>query len=255
MRRRRTGAVVLLLTLVGGTTALARGGTADGAPAAAPSRSGQPGRQGQQAQRGAEAAPAATLAVAASLGPRAAATVPSTTSQVVVVRGDGPGSAGATIALYQRAAGGWVQAARWRGHNGAKGWTADHREGDLRTPTGTFSISDAGGRMPDPGTALPYHASESFVPTGDSVFGDSLEGSFDYVVAVDYNRRAGRSPLDPERPLGFDAGGGIWLHVDHGGPTHGCVSVPADGMRELLVALQPQARPLVVMGDATFLAA
>jgi L,D-peptidoglycan transpeptidase YkuD (ErfK/YbiS/YcfS/YnhG family) len=199
------------------------------------------------------AATALPLAAAAGLGPRRAATVPGTTTQVVVVRGDSRTSASATVDLYQRSGAGWVRAARWRGHNGAKGWTDDHREGDLRTPTGTYSLTDAGGREPDPGTALPYHRSPSFVPSGDSVFGDSLEGSFDYVVAIDYNRRTGRSPLDPTRPNGYDAGGGIWLHVDHGGPTHGCVSLPEQGMRQLLGALRPDARPLVVMGDPGFL--
>ncbi|MEV6184403.1 hypothetical protein AB0M07_46775, partial [Streptomyces sp. NPDC052015] len=30
------------------------------------------------------------------------------------------------------------------------------------------------------------------------------------------------------RPLGAKRGGGIWLHVDHGGPTQGCVSIAED---------------------------
>ncbi len=256
VRRRRAGAAMLLLALIGGTTAMVRhGGPDDAPPAPAPAGTPAASRPSSSALPGVTPAPVATLAAAASLGPRAASTVPSTTSQVVVVRGDGAGSAGATIVLLRRAPAGWVRVAQWRGHNGARGWTADHREGDLRTPAGTYSLTDAGGLKPDPGTALPYHRSPSFVPTGDSVFGDSLAGSFDYVVAVDYNRRAGRSPLDPARPLGRDKGGGIWLHVDHGGPTHGCVSVPEPGMRQLLVALDPRARPVVVMGDPAFLAA
>lgn len=219
-----------------------------------------PGSESQDAARipdgtatAAETAAPAPLAAAAGLGPRRAATVPAETSQVVVVRGAGRTSALATVDLYQRSGGGWVRAAGWAGHNGVRGWTDDHREGDLRTPTGTYSLTDAGGSRPDPGTALPYHRSTSFVPRGDSVFGDSLEGSFDYVVAIDYNRRRDRSPLDTTRPQGWDDGGGIWLHVDHGGPTHGCVSLPEDGMRQLLTALRPQAHPLVVMGDPSFL--
>jgi len=45
------------------------------------------------------------------------------------------------------------------------------------------------------------------------------------------------------------------LHVDHDGPTHGCVSVPEDGMRTLLRALLPASHPVVVMGDRDRLAA
>ena len=126
---------------------------------------------------------------------------------------------------------------------------------DEPTTLVTFTLSDAGGLLADPGTRLPYHQSTDFVPSHDEAFGDSLEGAFNYVVAIDFNRVAGRSPLDTQRPQGRDLGGGIWLHVDHDGPTHGCVSVPEDGMRTLLRALLPAAHPVVVMGDAARLAA
>ena len=49
-------------------------------------------------------------------------------------------------------------------------------------------------------------------------------------------------------------GGGIWFHVDHGGPTHGCVSLSRPHMRALLRALDPALHPVVVMGDAASLA-
>ncbi|KOG91090.1 lipoprotein, partial [Streptomyces varsoviensis] len=85
------------------------------------------------------------------------------------------------------------------------------------------------------------------------VYKRQLAGSFDYVVAINYNRKAGTSPLDWTRPMGADRGGGIWLHVDHGGPTHGCVSVAQDRMAELLRTLDPARKPVVVMGDAASL--
>ncbi len=190
----------------------------------------------------------------ADLGARTAASVPTASTQVVVVRGDGPSSSMAGVELFQRSGDTWVRSARWRGRVGAKGWTDRHREGDLRTPVGTYTLSDAGGLRPNPGTALPYYRSGGFVPRGDSVFGDSLEGSFDYVLAIDYNRSPGRSPLDPQRPLGRQKGGGIWLHVDHGGPTHGCIALPEAGITALLKALRPDAHPVVVQGPAARLA-
>jgi len=189
------------------------------------------------------------------LGPRTRGAIPRESAQVLVVTGDGAKGTASTIQLFRRSGSGWAAGPVWHGHNGAHGWTDDHREGDLRTPVGVFTLSDAGGRKKDPGAKLPYHRSEAFRPTGDGVYGDSLEGSFDYVIAIDYNRRPGTSPLDPTRPEGAERGGGIWLHVDHEGPTHGCISVPAAGMKALLRELDPASRPVVVMGDRDSLAA
>jgi L,D-peptidoglycan transpeptidase YkuD (ErfK/YbiS/YcfS/YnhG family) len=77
------------------------------------------------------------------------------------------------------------------------------------------------------------------VATGRGVDGESLAGAFDYVIAIDYNRVDGSSPLDPRRPQGAARGGGVWLHVDHGGPTQGCISLGSDAMRRLLQTLDP----------------
>lgn len=74
------------------------------------------------------------------------------------------------------------------------------------------------------------------------------------MIAINYNRKPGTSPLDWTRPLGAGRGGGIWLHVDHDGPTHGCVSIARSHMKELLLALDPDLHPVVVMGDAKSLA-
>ncbi len=64
----------------------------------------------------------------------------------------------------------------------------------------------------------------------------------------------GRSPLDKERPLGAEKGGGVWIHVDHGGPTQACVTLEREDLRELLRALDPAREPVVVMGPAAELA-
>jgi L,D-peptidoglycan transpeptidase YkuD (ErfK/YbiS/YcfS/YnhG family) len=125
--------------------------------------------------------------------------------------------------------------------------------GDLRSPIGVYTLSDAGGLNADPGSRLPYHRSAGFSSPGTGFEGEPLDGAFDYVIAIDYNRRPGTSPLDWTRPLGASRGGGIWLHVDHGGPTHGCVSVSEEHMKKLLLALDPARHPVVVMGDAASL--
>ncbi|MFK4870235.1 L,D-transpeptidase family protein [Streptomyces sp. CSMPJR101] len=188
------------------------------------------------------------------LGPTTLAQVPAEARQAVVVTGHGRDSARSDVVLYERTATGWQAGERWPAHNALRGWTDHHRAGDLRSPVGVFTLSDAGGLWPDPGTRLPYDQGRGFTATGTGFEGEPLAGSFDYVIAIDYNRRPGTTPLDWTRPLGAGRGGGIWLHVDHGGPTQGCVSLSRAHMRALLRTLDPGRHPVVVMGDAASLA-
>ncbi|MEV7427700.1 hypothetical protein [Streptomyces sp. NPDC091212] len=185
------------------------------------------------------------------LGRRTRAEISPETTQAVVVTGADRDSNESSVLVYERdPVNGWVPVtAVWPSHNALRGWTDDHDQGDLRSPIGVFTLTDAGGRLPDPGTKLPYDEGPAFTVSGEGFEGEPLEGSFDYVVAINYNRVPGTSPLDWTRPLGMEKGGGIWIHVDHGGPTQACVSVPQERMEELLHILDPAKRPVVVMGD------
>ena len=156
--------------------------------------------------------------------------------------------------LFTRVPGGWQAALpAWPAHNALHGWTEDHHESDLKSPIGVFGLTDAGGLLPDPGTKLHYTQSNTFTVNGVGFHGEPLAGSFDYVIAINYNRVPGTSPIDPTMPMGASRGGGIWLHVDHGGPTHACVSVPRDDMKQLLMTLDPALHPVIVMGDGAAL--
>lgn len=191
----------------------------------------------------------------AGVGARLGARIPADSDQVVVADGAGLDSPATTISFYRRTPAGWQADGTWRGHNALHGWTTKHVNDDLRSPIGVYSLTDAGGELANPGTSLPYDHTAQFATTGKGFLGEPLAGSFDYVIAVNYNRIVGTSPLDSRRPDGWEAGGFIWLHVDHGGPTHGCVSVPKAGMVALLRALKPAEHPVIVMGDSTDLAA
>ncbi|WP_035848029.1 L,D-transpeptidase family protein [Kitasatospora azatica] len=183
------------------------------------------------------------------------AKIPAESNQVVLATGSGKDASDTTVTLWSRTPDGrWRPGAAWPAHNGYAGWTEDHKVGDLRSPIGVFSLSDAGGRKADPGSKLPYHQDEGFVAAGTGFSGEPLAGAFDYVVAIDYNRVTGSSPLDSREPQGTAKGGGIWLHVDHGGPTHACISLAEDHMAELLRTLDPAAHPVIVMGDSVSLA-
>ncbi|MEC4019774.1 L,D-transpeptidase family protein [Streptomyces sp. H27-D2] len=199
--------------------------------------------------------PQADRRVIPGIGPETRGRIPADARQVLVASGDGVDSDTAEVVLYTRAGDArWRAGQRWPAHNAARGWTTDHRLGDLRSPQGVFELSDAGGKRPAPGAKLPYQRSHLFTVTGAGVEGEPLAGAFDYVVAIDYNRVAGNSPLDQQRPDGAAKGGGVWLHVDHDGPTQGCVSLSRDAMRALLGTLDPGMRPVIVMGPKDWLA-
>ncbi|WP_369142367.1 hypothetical protein [Streptomyces sp. R44] len=226
---------------------------ASSAPAAGDSRPA-PGPPGRAANDLASApVPAPRIP---GIGPATHALVPDGTTQVLVATGPTADSSTATVTLYRRdRAGRWTETAGpWRGHNALQGWTDDHTAGDLRSPIGVFRIGDAGGLLPDPGSRLPYDQDDQFEISGTGLSGEPLEGSFDHVIAIDYNRVPGRTPLDQERPLGEEKGGGVWIHVDHGGPTQACIALDREALRELLRALDPAAEPVVVMGPAPVLA-
>jgi L,D-peptidoglycan transpeptidase YkuD (ErfK/YbiS/YcfS/YnhG family) len=193
--------------------------------------------------------PAATTHLKAIPGVGAAlrSRIPGASRQVVAVYGKGADSADATVVLYEKGAKGWDREGSWAAHNGRHGWTPDHHEGDKRSPVGVFTLTDAGGVLADPGGKLPYTHSAAFTPP--SYWSKNTRHDFDYVVAINYNRAQGVSPLDPARPEGQSKGGGIWLHLDHGSGTSGCVSISRSGMAAVLRALDPARHPVVVMGD------
>ncbi|GGS09030.1 lipoprotein [Streptomyces humidus] len=208
--------------------------------------------------RGAQAPPGPSAEAAPreipGLGPRTRAAVPPNARQVVVVSGRDRNSPLSSVVLYRRTGSDWQPGASWAAHNALRGWSDRHMGGDLRSPVGVYGLTDAGGLLADPGTKLPYDRGPAFRSPGTGFEGEPLDGSFDYVVAINYNRKPGTSPLDWTRPLGASRGGGIWFHVDHGGPTHGCVSLAEEHMKELLRTLDPALHPVVVMGDHASLA-
>lgn len=145
-----------------------------------------------------------------NLGPHTLAEVPATANQVVEVLGDDVNSPLSKVILFQRTDAGWQASPAWAAHNAAHGWVVNHLNGDLRSPIGVFGLTDAGGLRPDPGSKLAYDQSHGFTISGTGFAGEPLKGSFDYVVAINYNRKPGTTPLDWTMPMGAAHGTGIW---------------------------------------------
>lgn len=191
---------------------------------------------------------------ATGLGPDTAARIPDGATQVLVASGASDEATRTDLSLWEHTDGVWSRTATMTGRNGANGWREDRREGDRTSPAGVFSLSDAGGHLADPGSLLPYHQDDGLRAGARAVYGDDYASVFDYVIAIDYNRRTGVAPTDDTRPMGWDAGGKIWLHVDHGSPTRGCVALPAEDMELLLTTLDPDRSPHIAMGSEEYLA-
>ncbi|WP_156723800.1 L,D-transpeptidase family protein [Streptomyces apocyni] len=185
------------------------------------------------------------------VGDRLHQRIPDRSRQVLAVYGEGENSADATAVLYTKHGSTWDLTRSWPAHNGKKGWTPDHREDDNRSPVGVFTLTDAGGVLDAPGARLPYTRSPAFAAPRS--WPKTHWYDFDLVIAIDYNRVKGTPPNDPTRPEGQSKGGSIWLHLDHGSGTSGCVSLAKPAMEYLLRTLDPGQHPVVVMGDKAHL--
>lgn len=184
-------AVSLLLTGCGGGAVAATDHASGSAPAPAAPSSPSP-----SSEVSAEAAPRQLPGV----GPKMLARIPAGTEQVVLVTGRDKDSPLSTLALYERTDDGWQQTASWAAHNALKGWSDHHMAGDLHSPIGVYDLTDAGGRLKNPGAKLPYSQSSGFVSPGTGFEGEPLAGSFDYVIAINYNRQPGTSPSTGPAP-------------------------------------------------------
>lgn len=238
-----SGALVISLAACGGSGGADSGGTGN----AAKSDTDSGGRTGR-----AEAQTVDPTRIP-DVGDRLQKQIPAESRQVVAVYGEGKNDADSTVVLYTKSGSTWTKSRSWQGHNGKKGWTTDHHEGDKRSPVGVFTLSDAGGVLADPGAKLPYSRSAAF--QAPHYWAKSHWHDFDYVIAIDYNRVKGTSPIDPTRPEGQSKGGSIWLHMDHGSGTSACVSLSKSGIEYLLRTLDPARHPVIVMGDTAELKA
>jgi L,D-peptidoglycan transpeptidase YkuD (ErfK/YbiS/YcfS/YnhG family) len=182
-------------------------------------------------------------------------------TQVVSVIASGYGSSYATVTAYRKTSTGWhVAMGPWSARIGRNGFapSGQKREGDGRTPTGSYGFSFFFGVDAAP-SGLRYewrHAAtydvwdddpsspryNEWVDTRSADAGADPEPmhqtpSYDAAAVIAYN--TARTP---------GLGSAIFFHVSHGSATAGCVSVPYGDVVALLRWLDPKRAPRIIMG-------
>lgn len=156
------------------------------------------------------------------------------------------------------AGGSWRKVSVTTGRAGANGFArpGEKREGDGRSPTGSFGLSEAFG-LRDPGTGLPYRRLRASgdcwsATSGQSGYNDyysgtcrstdedlsaiAQRGAYRQAVVIDYNR--------PDTVPGH--GSAIFLHVGGVTPTAGCISIALPRLRAVMRTLVEGDR--IIMG-------
>ena len=180
-------------------------------------------------------------------------------SQLITVVSTGGSSA--ELTLWQKdSSGNWFEYDSMFARLGSGGMKSASLvyEMDMCTPTGIYSLSEAFGINSNPGSGLPYRVldgSEYWVDDENSPyyntmqFGEpngrwssaehlsSMGRSYYYSIVVDYNRW----PVIPGKSSA------IFLHVDVGVPTWGCIAVEESKMVKILNWISSSANPKIIL--------
>ena len=182
-------------------------------------------------------------------------------AQRVVVSASSYGRSDATFTAYDETDSGWVtRFGPWTARIGRNGFApiGEKREGDGRTPSGTYGFSFFFGINADPGVQFPYRQI-----TSRAIVWDDDPNSANYNEWID--SRVADAGVQPEpmynapfydygaviayntaRTPGL--GSAIFLHVSNGGSTAGCVALPMSELLDVLRWLSPSQSPQVRMG-------
>lgn len=167
------------------------------------------------------------------------------------------GSTYATLTGYDITSSGWDEVfGPWTARVGYNGIAAPgaKREGDGMTPSGTYGFGFFFGVLPDPGVSFPYQSVYSYDYWDD----DSLSPLYnEWVDARTQDPGSNPEPMDNVPAYNYGAviaynaartpglGSAIFLHVDTGGSTAGCVSLPQSELVQVLTWLNPADNPQI----------
>ena len=202
---------------------------------------------------------------AGAASPSPAAAVPGP-RQLLLVSTPAYGTSFATLTAYELTGGRpRVALGPWPARVGYAGFAPAglKREGDGRTPSGTFAFQFMFGVNPNPGVRFAYRRVHPY-----DVWDDDPSSPL-YNRWVDVRRHdpgASPEPMDLAPAYRYGAviaynsrrtpglGSAIFIHVETGGPTAGCVSLPEHELIRLLRWMRPAASPRIQMGVGATLA-
>ena len=242
-------------TVITGGAAIAGCGAAVGDHAAKPAGPGTAGAPAASRQATAASSPARSpLPSRRPRGP--ASRRPG--RQLITVTASSYGSTYAVFTAYTAApgGGGWRTAlGPWTARlgNGGLAPPGQKREGDGRTPSGTYGFGFFFGVQPDPGVSFPYRQSQPY-----DVWDDDPSSPRYNEWADDRYQDPGANP-EPMYVSGYDygaviayntartpgLGSAIFLHVNIGRATTGCVTLPEDKLLAVLRWLRPSDSPRI----------
>jgi L,D-peptidoglycan transpeptidase YkuD (ErfK/YbiS/YcfS/YnhG family) len=204
----------------------------------------------------------APAAGASSARPAVAVVTSQANGQLVTVIAASYRATRAELTAYQRVGGQWRRVfGPWTARIGRNGMAPPgaKREGDGRTPSGTFGFGFFFGVDPDPGVLFPYRR----VHTYD--FWDDDPASPLYNLWVDDRQASPGAAPEPMDVSAYDygaviayntartpgLGSAIFLHINIGMPTAGCVTLPVSELLKVLRWLNPADSPRITMGIHT----
>jgi L,D-peptidoglycan transpeptidase YkuD (ErfK/YbiS/YcfS/YnhG family) len=185
--------------------------------------------------------------------------------QIIFVTNTDPSSSLVSIYALEKDMGKWrVVLGPIKGNIGRNGFAAFglKREGDGKTPSGIYPLGTVFGYAPSIDTGMPYRQAtkdDFWVDDVNSPFynrwvtGDVGAASvekmrreddlYKYGVVVEYNTN----------PVVKGYGSAIFFHVwrGEGKPTAGCVAMSEEAILKFLAWLDPEKKPITVMGTET----
>ena len=194
-------------------------------------------------------------------------------TRVITVLALNHSSTTATLQAWDRApGGGWLtHGGAIVAHVGSQGLTTAPSETLSATPIGSFTLTQAFGSNPNPGTGLPYFRTTSadwwisesgplynthqHCSSGcrfDTAISNSNPNEHLYyeqpyyreAVVIDYNTANSSTGVQQGR------GSAFFLHVTDGTATAGCVAIPESNLISIMQWLTPAARPRILIGTA-----
>jgi L,D-peptidoglycan transpeptidase YkuD (ErfK/YbiS/YcfS/YnhG family) len=199
------------------------------------------------------------LPAAATAGDQAASRYAPDVRQILIVTAASRSTTYATFSAYRVSRGRRVEVfGPWTARVGYNGIArrGQKREGDGRTPSGTYGFSFFFGVLPDSGFAFPFRHAYRFDYWDDD---PSSPRYNEWVNARKHNPGADPEPMHQVPAYDYAAviayntrrtpglGSAIFLHVGTGTATAGCVSLPRAELLTVLRWMRPRDHPRITI--------